>query len=157
MENKLRRPASVWIAQILMIVGALFFLSPLVMLLFLPGGVGIGSIVGFILMIGIFLGMVTLFLIAFWGMARRRLSGRWLGVGMLSLLVFFSIVGQIVQTSGPLGRWEYENSTQAMAGFMTQLIVLGLLVWLILALAFGKRATAFFAGTDPGVRRQSLP
>ncbi len=148
MENRIRRPASVWIAQVFMIIGALLLLLPLAMFLFLPGGIGITNIIGFVIIALIYLGLASLFLLAFWGMARRRGWGRWLGVGMLSLLVLVSILGQIVRPSGPVEYWEYDNARQAAAGLMAQLFILGLFLWLIYSLAFGKRATAFFTGRE---------
>lgn len=146
MENRIRRPASVWIAQILLIIFSLLFLLPLIMLLFVSAG--IPSIIGLAIAAMINLGIVSLFLTAFVGMARRRQYGRWLGVGVLSLMLFFSILAQFVRPSGPLQYYEYENATEAAAGFMTQVLMCGLFLWLILALAFGKRATSFFTGKD---------
>jgi hypothetical protein len=146
METKPKRPISVWIAQIVMILGSLLFLLPLVFLLFLPGAAGIGSIFGLVFLVTIYIGISFLFGLAFWGMARRRSYGRWIAVGMLSFFVATALLGTITRPSGPLPYAEYENATQAIAGFVTQVIMFVLLIWLTVALAIGKRAAAFFSG-----------
>jgi len=154
MENKPKRPISVWIAQIVMILGSLLFLLPLIMLLFLPGAVGIGSVFGLVFLVTVYVGISFLFGLSFWGMARRRSYGRWLAVGMLSFFIAVTLLGTITRPSGPLPYAEYENATQAIAGFITQVIMFALLIWLTLTLAVGKRVAAFFSGeaaTDAGV------
>lgn len=144
MKSTIKRPASVWIAQVLLVVFALMLLLPLLTLLFTFGV----PVRGFVVAVAINLAIVSLLIVAFWGMVRRRQYGRWISVGMLSLMLLLSIVGQIVRPSGPLQYYEYENATEAAAGLMTQVLISGLFLWLILALAFGKRSASFFSGKD---------
>lgn len=146
METNPKRPIAVWIAQIAMILFSLAFLMPLFYLLFLAPTFGIGSLASLAIMIAINLGFSLLSIVAFWGMARRRSYGRWIAVGILSFLIATALLGTITRPSGPLPYAEYENATQAIAGFITQVIMFALLIWLTLTLAVGKRAAAFFSG-----------
>jgi hypothetical protein len=148
METKLKRPVSVWIAQIVMILCSLGFLFSLFYVFFLTSGVGIGSLVGLAIMLIINLGLSSLFIVACWGMARRRAYGRWLGIGLLSMIIFTQLMAQVRRPDGPIPYAEYENETQAIAGLVTQLVILGLITWLTLTLAFSKRVSAFFTDDD---------
>lgn len=158
MENKPRRPISVWIAQILLAIFILIFLLPLVLVLLAPVGIGSISIIGMAFMMLLYLGVTALLIASFWGMARRRPYGRWLGLAVLSLMFVFSIFGQIIRPPGPMPYAEYENSTQATAGTVTQIVMIGLFLFLLLHLAFAKSVTAFFSsGTDAQLPDTSQP
>ena len=158
MENKPKRPASVWIAQILLAIFILIFLLPLVMVLLLPVGTGSISIIGIAIMMLLYFGVTTLLIASFWGMACRRPYGRWLGLAELSLLFVFSILGQMMTPPGPVPYAEYENTTQAIAGTVTQLVMCGLFLFVLVHLAFAKSVTAFFSyRTDARLPDTSLP
>ena|SRR5687767_2474118 len=157
MENKITRPISVWIGQIVMIGGALLFLVAFVLVIFMLTTLGVPYVAMILMAAAIYLGLMGLFITAFVGMARRKQWGRWLAVGALSLVVFFGILGQITQPSGPFQRYEYDNVNEAAVGFMTGIFILGLLLWLTLSLAFGKRARSFFSGQDLEAPPQIVP
>lgn len=139
MENKIKRPPSVWITQILLLIFALIFLLPLVLLVF--GGPLLVILIGLV----IDLGIVALCLVAFWGLVKRRIYGRWLSVVLLSLFLLVQTLGQIFRPSGPLRYYEYTNSVQATTAVVLQILFMMLFFFLIYRLAFGSAANAFFA------------
>lgn len=151
MQNRIKRPISVWIAQILMIFFTLFFLLSFILVFLLvvqnPNSVTlVGIIFGFI----IYLVTICIFLFAFWGMAKRRSYGRWLCVISLSLILFFGVMGSMSRQSapnGPFEYYEYENSTQAAAGLQAQIAIIALALALILTLSFSMRVKDFFDAT----------
>ncbi|HMO81151.1 MAG TPA: hypothetical protein PKD24_10200 [Pyrinomonadaceae bacterium] len=102
------------------------------------------SLIGIIFALVLYLGIVVIFQIAFWGMARRKSYGRWMCIGVLSLVLFFSVMGTINRPKGPFEYYEYENSTQAAAGLQAQIALTGSLLALILVLAFSNRVKDFF-------------
>lgn len=155
MVNKVKRPISVWIAQILLIIFVLIFTSSLVFgvlgLLSSPGSFNFGFLIAIVFNFG----FVLVFLAAFWGMAQRRSYGRWTGVIVLSLMFVLTVVSQIAQPSGPIKPYEYSNSTEKMAGFMTQMVMSALFLFLIVQLAFATKVRAFF--TPPVEPLQFIP
>ena len=157
MENRITRPISVWIAQIVMIGGAVLFFVAFLLVMFMLTSLDETYVAIILIASAMYLGLMGLFIAAFVGMARRKQWGRWLAVGLLSLMVIFGVVGQFARPSGPFEYAEYENVTQAAAGFMTGIIILGLMLWLTLSLAFGKRARSFFSGTDLEAPPQIVP
>jgi len=145
MENKPKRPPSVWISQIFLMIFALIFLLPVVLILLM---VVVMPILAFLIVLVFNIGIATLFLTAFWGLVKRRVYGRWMTVTLLSLMLVVSTLAQFFKPSGPLGYYEYKNSVQVMGGACAQLFMIGLFVYLIYSLAFGSAANAFFAKPD---------
>jgi hypothetical protein len=144
MENKIKRPVSVWVAQILLGLFALLFLSGVAMLLV----VGIQSeipLVILLVMAAMELFFVALCVAAIWAMAKRRPFGRWLGVAILSLMFILVTLSQLRQASGPFERYEYSNSTQMMSGVLAQIFLTSLILLLALWVAFSKKVSAFFS------------
>ena len=86
----------------------------------------------------------VLLLVAFWGLAKRKNYGRWLGV--LSLLFFWSLIILIKlrRPSGPYQYYEYDNFAQLAAAIIVQVLLHGLILFLILRLSFSKSARQFF-------------
>ena len=148
METKPKRPLSVWIAQILLLIFTLVFSVSIVAAVGLFGS-GAAPNIGFLMAIVLNIGIVLAFVAGFWGIAQRRPYGRWISVGMLSLMFVMSIVGQIMQPAGPLKPYEYDNATQRMAGLMTQLVMGALFLFLIAHLAFATKVTDFFTPPEP--------
>jgi hypothetical protein len=142
MENRVKRPPSVWIAQILLLIFTLILLIPFLLILVSPVG---GPALALLLVFVVFLGLITLFAMAFWGMARRKMYGRWWGVVSLSLMFLLVIFGQVFQQAGPLKRYEYDNPTQLMWGTLTTVVIDGLFLFLIIRLATAKQVTRFFS------------
>ena len=157
MENRITRPISVWIAQIVMIGGAVLFFVAFLLVIFMLTSLDETYVAIILIASAMYLGLMGLFIAAFVGMARRKQWGLWLAVGLLSLMVIFGVIGQIMQPSGPIQRYEYDNAREAAVGFMTGIFILGLILWLTLSLAFGKRARSFFSGTDLEAPPQIVP
>jgi len=145
MENRPKRPASVWIAQILLTIPALAVLFMFFMILLnLPIALRSFGIIAIIPLIisGFFSGLCF---VAVWGMAKRKSYGRWTGVASLSVMFLMSIVGQIVRPQGPMQYYEYKNDAERFGGFIGSTVIWGLFLWLILHVALSKRVTKFFA------------
>lgn len=148
MEERVRRPISVWIAQIVLLIFAVMFIVILVVSLAAPANAGI-PIAGMLIAIAINLFLSSLCLASFVGMARRKRYGRWIGVTVLSLFLISVILGSLQRPAGPYSYYEYSNATQRIAGIATEIVLTGLFLLLILRLAFAKRVTAFFGPVVP--------
>jgi len=66
---------------------------------------------------------------------------------MIALLVV-GLLGSIFP-SGSMSNYEYPDATKAMASTIAQIVISGLLLFLIYRLAFGTAANAFFAEPTP--------
>jgi hypothetical protein len=145
--NISKRPPSVWLAQAVLAFFALLFTSilllNLVSLLLNLGGEF--SVIAILIAFSLTMGIVFLFVYAFWGLAKRRKYGKWLGVLCLTLIWALLLFSQLWPSSGPYKRFEYDNATQAAAGKATQVVLHGLLLLLIFRLAFAKKVNEFFA------------
>jgi hypothetical protein len=155
MEKGVRRPVSVWIAQILLVILAVVYLYTFAKLIIALWILGADLINSYWVVVTINAVIILLVLVAFWGMARRRMYGRWLGVGILSSLFLFSTYAQFFRSSGPLQYDEYENATQAAAGFASDVFMGGLVLWLLLTLFFSKKVNVFFQGSYDASSRSS--
>ena len=102
------------------------------------------SIVRTLLVYSVMLGVVLLLAIAFWGLAKRKNYGRWLGV--LSLLLFWGllILLKLRRPSGPHQYYEYDNPAQLAGAVIVQVVLHTLILLLILRLSFSKRVSEFF-------------
>lgn len=149
MAVKMKRPTSIWVAQILLFVFGLIFIAPLIVALqaIFTGG-AVASVAGLALVIAMNLAITVLFAVAFWGMFRRKVYGRWLGFAMLSLTFILSVIGQIFRPQGPIENVEYTSPGQSTAGTAAQILLAGMVLLLLYQLAFGKRVIAFFAADE---------
>lgn len=150
MKTKGTRPASVVIAQVLMIIFTLIFgfFASLYLVLFMPRASELSISMIFAGVMAYFLVQSSLFIAAFVGMARRRHYGRWIGVVMLSMAVPCGILIQVRQFS-EIWKWyefgvaiEYLASDIAM--FIVGCLLIGLLIWVVVLLIFSDRVNAFF-------------
>lgn len=95
------------------------------------------SLVIAIRLIVICLGIELLLLVPFWGLAKGKMYGRWLGV--LSLIVIWGCVTYI-QIHQPSTSILYKNTW----GVVTQILVNLALLVLIIRLASARRTSQFF-------------
>jgi len=157
MITKPKRPPAVWLTQILLALSALLIFVVVLLNLahrlrseepFPVAGVIFLCLV--VTFIGVFL------LTTFWGLAKRNGYGRWLGV--VFLLVFWGLVlmGQLFSPSGPYPYYEYKNNAELVGGVIAAVCTNGLLLLLILRLAFSKKVKDFFAPLDPEVSSKSM-
>ncbi len=144
--NNIKRPPTVWLTQLLLTLFALLFLSiflsNLVNLLRNLGGKYsiINTVIGYSLMVG----MVVLLVSAFWGLAKRKMYGKWLGLLSLILIWTLLVFLQLRPPSGPYKRLEYDNSAQLAGGIIFQVSLHALILVLILRLSFSKQVGKFF-------------
>ena len=163
MSDLPRRPISIWIAQIVI----LLFGLPLTLLVILvslrewawliSNDVPMSS---FALAFGVSilrLGVVCLFAFAFVGLVRRKRYGRWLAVTVISIMILFSIIGLIFRPSGPLPYQEYENSTQRMGGMFATVTIYGLLGLLLYHLVSSDSVSDFFSPPELEVQSVEPP
>jgi hypothetical protein len=150
METKVKRPAAVWIAQILILL--IGFPVSLIFLISIPGDVvylfrtGPTAYLVFVLAL-LFLAKIfiaTIFALAFWGLLKGKNYGRWLAFAVLTLLLLVFIYGQIFRPAGPIEYYEYTNNVQVFGAFLTGFFFNGLFGLFLFKLAFGARAKAFF-------------
>ena len=150
MSDLPRRPKTIWIAQILLLLAGI----PLSLIaivatlrdvaLLVSNGVPFSS-VGWLIAASIFrIGVVALFAFAFWGLVKRARYGRWLSIAVFLLLLTMSILGQVYRPSGPMEYYEYENSAERMGGFFGSILIYGLFALLLYRLAFGESVSEFF-------------
>jgi hypothetical protein len=142
----MRRPPTIWITQALVIIFALLILFALlinvaVLLTHLEGEFSIiGTLIGYSIMLGV----VLLLAIASWGLVKRKMYGRWLGV--LSLLLFWGllVLAKLWRPSGPYQYYEYDNPAQLAGAVIVQVLLHGLILLLVLRLSFSKSVRKFF-------------
>ncbi|MEJ7846937.1 MAG: hypothetical protein WKF92_02485 [Pyrinomonadaceae bacterium] len=146
----MKRPISVWIAQIfillvsipitigvvLSIIGDAVFLANSGLTLF-------SVVISFLLLIAK-VAFISVFLFAFWGLAKRRNYGRWLAVSAILFVISLSVLGQLMPVSGPIDRYEYENMAQVIGAVIGGFIIYGSFGLLIYRLAFGRNVKEFF-------------
>jgi len=146
--NTIKRPLSVWIAQILLVVFVLLLLFTLLMDIAMvlthlnETSVLIPALVFFALMFAI----LVLFAASFFGMLKARAYGRWLGVSSIVLVWAFILLAQLRRPSGPFSYYEYDNRAQVVGAIFAQLLIHGLFLTLIFRLAFARKVGAFFRG-----------
>ena len=156
-STKPKRPVTVWLAQGLLLIFLLVWLVSLV--LNLVGVARNGSdasalriLVGF----SIITGYGLMLLIAFWGLARRKMYGKWLGVASLSFIWLLVVYIQIRPPQGPYQRYEYQNSAQVAGAVIAALVISSLFLIVILRLAFAKNVARFFKHDETIVPEQPL-
>lgn len=150
MAEKVSRPPSVWITQILLeLLGrfwGLMFLAQVFMTITRSGSAAE-------LVFGFFAALVVatfslVFLAGFGGLVRRRVYGRWIGVIGVALVTIVSLLGSVFRPGDPSQYYEYTNSSQIFGAVVAQLTLTGLLLFLAYRLACGNRANSFFRGTE---------
>jgi hypothetical protein len=146
MAEKTRRPASIWIAQVLLcIFGFLFFLSlAFNIFLLLRTGLNFAGLFRFMLLFIVTAILVSPIIISFWGLLKRRKYGRWMTIITLGLLWLILIFTQLFPVAGPIKYFEYDNPAQAMGGMIARWTMDISFLILLLRLSFGKKARDFF-------------
>lgn len=151
MSSKVKRPATVWVTQGLLLLFALIWLFSLTSNLVMIAKNGANaSPLRILVGVSILGSVVVLFLIAFWGLAKRRVYGKWLGVASLSLLWLAVVYIQVRPPQGPMQRFEYNSLAQVVGAVITGVFISVLFFILIFRLAFTKSVDNFFS------RRQSI-
>lgn len=135
MENKIKRPPSVLVAQTLLISFAL--------LIFITALMALADLVEdghirFLPMLASYFAIPVViafsFLVAFWGMRFRKSYGRWMTVGL------FAILSALFFVNSPR-----ELSKSPLVGLVAVLVLLLPMLCLIYRLIFGKNVKAYFS------------
>ena len=146
MDSKIKRPPSVWLTQMLLLIFALLWLGIIALnLARLPGRIGGGaSILRMVIGFSTIFCFILLLLISFWGLVKRKLYGRWLGLASLIFIWGLIVYSQLFPTTGPSKRYEYDNAAQLAGAFLSISLIHALFLILILRLAFSKKVNQFF-------------
>lgn len=150
MKKLTRRPISIWIAQILLLLAGIPF--SIVLFFSLIGDAAFlaanqltfFSVVGTFVFLIVKIAFVLLFFFAFWGLAKRKNYGRWLAVVAILMIVALSVLGKIIGTSGPIETYEYTNNAQQIGGIIGAVTIYGLFGLLLYKLALGANVKEFF-------------
>jgi hypothetical protein len=141
-----KRPPCIWLTQALVTVFGLLilfaFLMNFVVLLTHLGDEF--SVVRTLIVYAVMLGVVLVLAIASWGLAKRKNYGRWLSAFLLLLFWGLLILLKLRRPSGPHKYYEYENPTQLAAAVIFEVLLHGLILFLIFRLSFSKRVREFF-------------
>ena len=151
MENKPKRPLSVFIAQTILVCISLLFLSAILWIVLnlfeRPASIRIPLLIRFLRISSISDVIIFLFpivcLVAFGGLMFRKSLGRWMAVGILSIVfVSFSL--------GWLQEMSRATSTAPMIAVVAIPVLIFLMLPLIYRLTFGKSVSAYF-------RKEEIP
>jgi len=148
---------TVWLAQGLLLIFLLIWLVSLV--LNLVGVARNGSDASALRILIAFLiitGYGLMLLVAFWGLAKRRMYGKWLGVASLSFIWLLILYVEIRPPRGPYQRYEYQNSGEVAGAVIAALVTSSLFLIVILRLAFAKNVARFFKHDETIVPEQPL-
>lgn len=135
----------------MLIIVSLLLLFPIALLLaaFMPRYFEVWVAAVYIGSLGMFLALIGLFLTVFWGIARRRQWGRWLGVMLLSIVVVYGIGAQVKQFAELWEWYKFGVAFEYLAGpvsiFIAGWLLIGLVIWVIISLTVGNRVSAFFS------------
>ena len=156
MGNGTKRPATVWITQILLSVFACIWLLSLAFNLALLVANGTQRSIGRVVIgVAILSAMIILLLAAVWGLARRKVYGKWLGVLSLIILWATIVYTQIRPAAGPIKRFEYNSVAELVGASITYILMSVGFLFLIVKLAFAKRVDAFFDRGDAVVSNRT--
>jgi len=157
MITKPKRPPAVWLTQILLALSALLiFVGVLLNLTHRLRSEEPFPVAGLIFLCLVVTVIGVFHLTTFWGLAKRKSYGRWLGVIFLLLFWGLVLMGQLFRPSGPYQYYEYENDAQLVGGVIAAVCINGLLLLLILRLAFSRKVKDFFAPLDSEVSSKSI-
>jgi hypothetical protein len=155
----MKRPLTVWITQIVLILFCLLILFILVRGTVLSDMALSGERLTprFFIALAVMLAIMVLLLIAFWSLATRRVYGRRLGV--VSLVITWGIIvyTQLFPVTGPYQRYEYDNTAQLVGAFFSLSLIHALFLVLIIKLSFGSKVRDFFnaGGKDKALQGNS--
>jgi hypothetical protein len=147
MNTKITRPPAIWLTQSLLLVFGLLWFSVFLFQLvrILRDGLSEDvSILRQIIVLSIILGFVCLLLLAFWGLAKRQVYGRWLGLISLILLWGLILYIQLYPPTGLWQRYEFNSPAERAGGVIGQVLISAAFLILMLRLAFAKRVAEFF-------------
>ncbi len=146
MNTRIKRPPTVWLTQIFLILLALIFLlkflNSLLGLLINPPErfYMVPSVIDYLITPG----TVLLLLIAFYGLVKRKVYGKRLS--LLLLLLIWSVV-ILIDLLRPIGQnkyYEHKDSVELGAEVLFHVLVHVFFLTIILRLSFAKKVSEFF-------------
>jgi len=148
-QTKIKRPPSVLVTQILLLIGASLSAWSVFLRLTVLGLTGVTSGAILILML-LQIGLCSLYVFTFREITRRRELGRWLGSLLLSggLLLGVFLVMRIFLDDNP--QHKHLSATAIAVFSVIGIIEFCLTCFLIYRLAFGSAANEFFAKPSSG-------
>ena len=159
MKNKIKRPISVWLTQGVLIIFAL--VAVLYPIRHIQGKLdelsyyntslrdASAPLIGFIIAETIvFLPIILISALAFWGLLRRKRYGRWLTIAIFLIWIILRII-DFVRTPVPrIGDVGLAVGAQARAELF-EILIAALTLFLLYRLVMGKAVSNFFARETP--------
>ena len=145
MREKIKRPVTVWLTQMLLVILLLLDIFLIVNALFYAFTEE-RTAWGFrqVLVLIIELATLAMLITAFWGLATKRMYGRWLSLIMLIFWWAIMLLSQLYPSPGPIKPYEYDNRVERISGSVTQVAVHGFFLILIFRLATARKVSDFF-------------
>jgi hypothetical protein len=147
--EKMKRPLTIWLTQATLLIVSLLlgslFLFNLVTVLKHPNLNA--SLVTALLVNLILLFLILPLLVAFWGLVKRTVTGRWMSVICLLIILAFMVLINVWRPSGPNAYYQYENNAQILGAVLCQGTIYAFLLTLILQLSFSRKITSFFSAS----------
>ena len=152
----MKRPPAVWLTQTLLLFYAVLWAFRILVSLATLVSVGSVSITRAEIGRAIGSGFVLVFLTAFWGLAQRKMYGKWLGVLSLSILwglsLYVYFYPYIWPNAGPstglFMHYEYNSPEEEGAAMIAEVLISAMYLTLILRLALAKEVNDFFRQGD---------
>ena len=88
--------------------------------------------------------LMAIWIGAVWGLARKTLWGKWLGVLSLAILLGFINYSNYVAVNRPVKEFEYSNDAQRAGGRDGKFLIQLSLILLMSRLVFSKKVNRFF-------------
>ena len=140
MKSKIKRPLVVWISQLLFLVDAIIYLFTgftAILMLISREPVPVSLVARLAVLV---VGFEVLLLVPFWGLLKRKIYGRWLGV--FSLIAIWGHITYL-QLRPSLKMSGYYASEHSVAVFVGQLLLNIAFLFLPLRLATSRKVTTF--------------
>src|SRR5690242_15913156 len=136
MNERTKRPVTVWLTQVLLVLFGLIFLF-----IFVNGIIHSQkafatptSSLRFLAVALFLFSFIVIQITAFYGLVKREAYGRWLAVVSLVLIWAIILISQIRRPPGPLKYYEYNGSAEIVGAVIAQLLIHALFLFLILRL-----------------------
>lgn len=161
MKNKIKRPISVWLAQILLLISVVLLLTQPFVGAFsaystaryyaIPDNYA-AFLVLRVLLYGFVINapVAIVFLWAFWGASKHKRYGRWMTVILLLLVSIACAISVFVDPYSPTDYYDSTNGLLSAGVLITKIGAIMFLLFVVFRIAFAERVTAFFNETsDP--------
>lgn len=145
MREKIKRPMTIWLTQMLLVIFLLldtFLIVNALIYAFTAEGTAWG--VRQILFLFVELATLVILIKAFWGLARKKTYGRWLSLVILIFFWAIMLLSQLYPSPGPIKPYEYDNRVERLSGSATQVVIHGFFLILIFRLATARKVSDFF-------------